>query len=323
MRKLKISRIFALLLVFALVFLIPFTASADNGADKKGTVNVVFFHENIPITGAAFHIYKVAELQGSDYELVGDFANYRIYLGDISDVDNLSALTTTLSAYIARDSIAPYAEGQTNETGGMRLEGLEDGLYIGVGDRVKIDDTTYIPLPFMFEIPGKGTDGQLIYDVVVEPKYDLYTAGVHPATVDRRVLKIWDDNDDKSGKRTPEIAVQLLQDGKVYDEIILNESNGWHCSWDKLPAEYQWLTIEKDVSEDYLLSMTQQGITFTLTNIYDGDEPEDPNDPGKPSDPSLPQTGQLWWPVPVLLIAGIAICFMGIVLKKRSESPNA
>ena len=87
--------------------------------------------------------------------------------------------------------------------------------------------------------------------------------------------------------------------------------------------------------------MTQQGITFTLTNTYIGEEPEDPTNPNDPSNPdnpnnpndpsnpgtssdsTLPQTGQLWWPVPVLLIAGIVICFMGIYLKKRSENSNA
>ena len=344
MRKLKISRFFALLLVLALVFLVPFTASADNGADKKGTLSVVFFHENDPIDGATFNVYKVAELQDTDYVLVGDFANYHVALADISNVDTFSALTTTLATYIARDSIAPYAKGETNEIGTLRIEELEDGLYIGIGENITIGDTTYMPLPFMFAIPGVNADGEPIYDVIVEPKYDLYKENVSPETVDRRVLKIWDDEDNKSGKRAHEITVQLLRDGKIYEEVVLNEENGWRYSWDKLPANHQWLAMEKDVPDDYVLSVTQQGITFTLTNTYDGEDPEEPtnpedptnptdpsnpNDPSNPStpdtpsDPTLPTTGQLWWPVPVLLLAGIIICFMGFYLKKRSENPNA
>lgn len=36
-----------------------------------------------------------------------------------------------------------------------------------------------------------------------------------------------------------------------------------------------------------------------------------------PTNPKLPQTGQLWWPVPVLLFAGLAMIVLGLVQKKR------
>ncbi len=42
------------------------------------------------------------------------------------------------------------------------------------------------------------------------------------------------------------------------------------------------------------------------------DTPDDPTPDNKntvPSDSKLPQTGQLWWPVPVLAIAGI-VCVL-------------
>jgi len=32
----------------------------------------------------------------------------------------------------------------------------------------------------------------------------------------------------------------------------------------------------------------------------------------------LPQTGQLWWPVPVLLSAGLLLLLIGVVRRKRS-----
>lgn len=362
MRTLKPSRLFALLTVLALIFLIPFTALADNTADEKGSLSIAFFNDNAPISGAHFSIYRVAEPQGADYTLTGDFEKYQVSLDDISNADRLGALTNTFAAYIARDSIPPYAEGETSKIGGLHYKNLEDGLYIGIGDPIQIGDTTYIPLPFMFAIPGSIANGERVYNVVVEPKYDLYKEGVSPDTVDRRVLKIWDDNANESGKRSAEITVQLLKDGEIYEEIILSEDNDWRYSWNDLPAEHQWIAIEKDVPDDYVILMDQQGITFTLTNTYIGDEPEEttkptdtteptelsnptaptnpttptnpskpseptnpntPDMPSTPSEPTLPQTGQLWWPVPVLLIAGIIICLTGIVLKKRSEKPNA
>lgn len=40
-----------------------------------------------------------------------------------------------------------------------------------------------------------------------------------------------------------------------------------------------------------------------------------PTDSVTPPEPQLPQTGQLWWPVPVLLIVGMAIVLTGILVK--------
>lgn len=62
----------------------------------------------------------------------------------------------------------------------------------------------------------------------------------------------------------------------------------------------------------------------------DPDVPETPHDPGDPpdtdipdpdvplSDKPLPQTGQLWWPVPVLAFAGLLLFSGGWLVKRRS-----
>ena len=48
-------------------------------------------------------------------------------------------------------------------------------------------------------------------------------------------------------------------------------------------------------------------------------EPE-PTPPPTEPDPSLPQTGQLWWPVPVLICAGLLLFVVGMVLNRRKKS---
>lgn len=47
-------------------------------------------------------------------------------------------------------------------------------------------------------------------------------------------------------------------------------------------------------------------------------EPEDTTDPDKPGKPGgkLPQTGQLWWPVPVLLFLGCALVLLGLFRRR-------
>lgn len=69
------------------------------------------------------------------------------------------------------------------------------------------------------------------------------------------------------------------------------------------------------------------------TNIDDPDVPLDPGqtpgdnatdiqDPATPTDAAskLPQTGQLWWPVPILAVAGIAFFSIGWLRSRKDES---
>ncbi len=43
--------------------------------------------------------------------------------------------------------------------------------------------------------------------------------------------------------------------------------------------------------------------------------PEPPSEPVKPSGPTLPQTGQLNWPIPILLMLGLCLYFTGWLLR--------
>ena len=51
------------------------------------------------------------------------------------------------------------------------------------------------------------------------------------------------------------------------------------------------------------------------------DEPEPtPSAPPPPQGPKLPQTGQLWWPVPILLAAGLLLVSIGIISRRRNSN---
>lgn len=346
MKKAYTLRIITVLLIVSALFILPAAAFAAPNGNLYGSLSIAFFHDDKPIEGATFHINKVADVQGSEYVLTEDFEKYNVSLNDIENVDKLGSLVTTFSACVARDRFIPYSEGVTNSKGRLFIEGIEAGLYFVTGDNVTINGVTYIPQPFIFAMPGDNDN----YNVVVEPKYDLFSDD-GPETVDRRVLKIWDDGNNENGKRPESITVQLLKNGDIFDEVVLSEENNWRYNWEMLSAKDQWLVIEKEVPDNYVLSIAQQGVTFTITNTYNGTEPpeettipsggevldetvsttvpanptttHDPEDSEKPEEPTLPQTGQLWWPVPVLLFAGFLLCAMGIVLKSRGEDNNA
>ena len=112
---------------------------------------------------------------------------------------------------------------------------------------------------------------------------------------------------------------------------------------------HSW-TVSEQVTGRYTVSLEQGGNTFRITNTYNPpetppDTPETPETPGTPDTPSetpglpsipevlgavrdnlpavlgarrLPQTGQLWWPLPVLVIVGILLIVRGI--KKSREA---
>lgn len=48
-------------------------------------------------------------------------------------------------------------------------------------------------------------------------------------------------------------------------------------------------------------------------------KPDDHTTTTPPDDPHLPQTGLLWWPVPVLLCAGLCLTEIGAVRRRRTE----
>ena len=92
--------------------------------------------------------------------------------------------------------------------------------------------------------------------------------------------------------------------------------------------------MEKENS-GYTVNVTQEGITFVVTNTYIPGKPGEPKPgDGDPDDgtmiedsdipfsvlgatqqgmQTLPQTGQLWWPIPLLVCCGLFCIVVGVI----------
>jgi len=237
-----------------------------------------------------------------------------------------------------------------------RTQTLPQGLYLVMGSRHVQSDFIYEVEPFLVMLPtlDQLTD-EWVYHVTARPKFDkdIETGGDEKEPVKRKVLKIWED-ECHPNRRPREILVQLLRDGVVWDTVILNEENYWRYTWEELDAGHDWLVVEQ-VPDGYRVAVTRVGITFAITNSCDEPhpptepseptEPTSPTEPDKPSEPTtptgptkpseptsptdstepeippekLPQTGQLWWPVPVLLCAGVFLILMGVLRRRGTE----
>lgn len=343
----------ALLLTVLLGMLLwlPQTALAAGEMDTGKTTSLTILY---PCADTSFQLFRVADVSPqARFTLCGAFQQYPVSLTGL-DAAGWRATAQTLAGYASRDKLVPDAIGKTDVSGKYTFTGLSTGLYLLVGERHTQDGRTYTPMPCLVSLPGMAEDGSWNYDPAVRLKYDSEGGnggggGSSSTTIDRQVVKIWNDQG-QSGTRPTEITVQLLRDGQVQEEVTLSAANGWRYDWSKLDSSHIWTVVEKDVPGHYTVQISREGTAFVITNTavtdipdqgVPGGEPDEPNLPPLPdteipdenpptsgwtevpgtpvTETKLPQTGELWWPVPFLAMGGLVLLTAGIAVGRRER----
>lgn len=309
--KKKLAKAWALLLTLLMcVVCVPYTAKADYvDEDGKGSLNLKY-----ELAGVEFRIYRVADISAEgEYTLSGSFADYQIDL-EASDSQKLRAAAQSLAAYAAADGITPLAQQKTGEDGTLKFADLETGLYLLTGTVMTVDDTVYIPTPSLVSMPT-GDSSSLDYNPNLSIKFETQKKALKECSV----VKIW--NDKGHEKERPEsLKAALYKDGKLYEEVTLNEENGWRYEWKNLSNESEWTVVEKDAPKKYSVSIEKEGTANIITNKYIESKPAP--SPAPSGGGKLPQTGQLWWPVPVLAAAGFMLLLAGAYRKRKAGENN-
>ncbi|MGN0998542.1 MAG: Cna B-type domain-containing protein [Faecousia sp.] len=315
----------ALLCVMAVCLLLPWQALAAESIDLNRDVSLTISCQDgsTSLVGAEFDIFLVATAdEYGELTTTKDFARFPVNISG-ENHEAYQALASTLEGYVLRDDISPTDSGETDHTGLVSFPNtgkrLKAGLYLVLGHRHTQNGYRYDPAPFMVMLPGSDSEDHiLVYDAVVNAKFDASQIPDNPDdhTIDRKVLKVWAD-DGHENDRPEEVIVQLLRDGKVYDTVALNAAGNWRYTWTGLDDRYTWTVVEKE-SEGYTVEVTREGITFVVTNTCNEEIPDtpDPTTPTTPTKPTLPETGQLWWPVPVLMAAGMLFVVIGLVRRR-------
>ena len=234
-------------------------------------------------------------------------------------------------------------------------QALPHGLYLVIGSSHEQNDVLYTTDAFMVQLPAADGNGGWIYDAILKPKYHATPVedDKEDDTIRRKVLKVWKDD---GTQRPAEVIIQLLRDGEVYDTVTLSAKNTWRHTWNKLDADHRWTVVEQEVEgytvevtrEGITFVVTNTAQPDTPDSPDDPgtpdkpDTPDDPDppdfppvtpedpEPGSPSDPDpsmppvmpeeplpgLPQTGQLWWPVPLLPAGGLLLIILGLLRRK-------
>lgn len=336
MRK-KSNRLSAILLCLLCVFaLLPTQAFAAGVIDlsKNVDLTISYQHNGSAITGVPFELYRVADVDAyCEFTLSGDFEGYPVLVNNLSSAE-WKTLAETLKGYVDRDQLKPFDQGRTNASGILHFPNqkseMKPGLYLVIGRVYTSGSYTYTTEPFLVALPSLDEEANVwSYSVNTTPKHTREDIPPTPSdkTVDRKVLKVW-KSESSEAQRPQEVIVQLLKNGAVYDTVTLSADNNWRYAWNDLP-EYEnghlidWSVVEKE-TKGYTVTVTQEGITFVVTNTADTDIPDhptpvNPGEPTKPDNPKLPQTGMLWWPVPILLVCGMVFLIVGKMMKKKCD----
>lgn len=296
---------------------IPFTARAIDQIDttRKASLTVELFAEDKPAQGTAVRLYRVADMTDfGTFTLVGDFAQDQVVVNDL-DSEGWGALARTLKDNVVSGNRQPYAGSDGSGVryigvdGTATYYGLPVGLYLVLCDKYVSSEKTYVPQPTFVTLPGHtdvNNPDRWVYDVVISPKPDVY----EPEKINLRIRKIW-KNDDASS-RPAEIVVLLYADGQLYKIIRLNKANNWQYTTPLVDASTDWTIREIKVS-GYKVKVEYGRTSITIVNTKEGT-------PSTPStNTTLPQTGQLWWPVPLLAAAGMALFAVGWLRRRRYE----
>lgn len=284
-------------LIMAVMLTLCFLQTTAMATETKGSINLAYVVE-----GADFDIYLVgsANDQG-DFVLTGDFADYQVNL-ESEDA------AKTLASYVESDNMKPMNTVTTDAEFNAKFTNLSKGVYLIIGSVIEVDGMTYTPSPVMVSLP-KWDDDVLLWDLNVKGKYKMDN---WEEFINISALKVWKDYENTEA-RPNEISVSLTKNGEVYDTVKLNKDNNWTYKWKNLDGSYSWSIIEENVPKGYEVSVEQNEWSFVITNTYKKEQPTTPT-----TTVDLPQTGQLWWPVSVLVLAGLCLVAIGVIRRRKN-----
>lgn len=300
-------------MIYVLTFLIALTGilgiskgspvqAAEEESTQKGSISIV-----CPVEGMELSLYRVAEYEESgSFTLTERFRKYPVSL-EQKNQEGWQGTADALADYIRRDGITADAVLASGSDRTVCFTDLNRGLYLVLGQTTELQEdgktqiyepqTALIALPEDSKETSEGIDPYQVTAVLKFEKNDKPGKPEKPEEPEEEeetkihVLKVWKQDQEK--ERPDSIVVELLQTDAEGNTVVLTN------------------TAKKPGKSDGEVNPPSKKPTDKTTN----------KTTDKTSD-KLPQTGQLWWPVLVLLFAGAICLLVGRVLRDRKEEKN-
>lgn len=304
-------RLCKIILPLVLVLLLALPAA---GAEEYSlTIQASFGGTALP--GMTLNAYRVAELKtDGSLSATPDFSGYGDALSD-PDTD-WQVVSREMEIYVNLNEIAPCRSAVTDAYGTADFGTMERGLYMICGKNLPIGEKLYATAPILVTLPRQDSvTGDWHAQVIAQAKIsesDRY--------VDIVVNKTWVDNCTPSHSH-PKITVELWMDGQRVDTQTLPQNGRYSYTWEHKEADHVWEVKEQTVDGYTQKEPQVEGFTFTLTNVCKKSTTTTTTTTTSKtySSGKLPGTGQLWWPVPLLVCGGL-LCLIFGLLRRRKDA---
>ena len=331
--KRKFNRFLSVLLaLLTLSGLLAVGVSADHGIleeERPCSLNLVLTRpagegstETIPLEGGRISLYRIARIRTDsrgNQTLSMHHPFYKDRRLSWTNIEKEEDLLKKLPVRYLLEDIEKWDVDATavselsDKDGKISFTNLKSGLYL-----VKLKNAEAVDCAmqeFLLTLPVE-VDG--VYD------YDCKLQDVKPKTVitdalvDIKVIKVWkgdvekapaekkDDKDKDKHKpvvRPQSITIQLLNGSQISDEIVISKKDNWSCVFKNKPAGGDWKVQEKKLDHYQAdvgrMKWVDDHYEVTIINTAEG---------------SLVQTGELNWPVPYLVIAGVLLMLGGYMV---------
>ena len=294
-----------------------------------------------------------------DQEFFNNGFNYDDWKDCVAHTDAGGSNTGAMESYIDANGIAEVASGVSDGNGETLYGDLELGIYFVRSENMIKGDFTHSFINFVYPVPileKEDTSAQITinYDPSASPKKSKVASDI---IVHCGIRKVWNDSGN-SDRRPSTVVFEIYCDGELMETVTLSSENNWKFDWqndglhdytvkeisggDSYTGE---IKVEEVAAHEFIYTCTNSIIPDVTPPPPDdnpppddtppGDTPPGDTPPGNPELPGvlgairdlpavlgarrLPQTGLLWWPLPILIIAGIAMIIKGI----RTNAKNA
>ncbi len=270
----------------------------------KGSISAILeASDDTHPTNGEMSLYQVADLElvngNMTYTYTSAFEGCEASLDDVT----VASLASELDTYVKEHEIAATSTSEISSEGTVSFSDLSVGLYL-VAQTTQSTGYSLIDA-FLVSIP-LDVDDTWVYDVDASPK-------IEPATPDSS----GDDNpgDDNPGDDNP-------GDDNPGSSTPGSSTPGGTTSGGTTSGGSGGNTGTTTPGSSGGSGTTgNSGTPSTGTGSGSGSGSNTPSNTAAAS--TLPQTGQLNWPIPVLIVAGVACVIAGIAIARTSSRKKA
>ena len=287
-RKIRI-----IILLSCCVLLMPHPAMAASTSDavepilpeNDCSLMVSYCCEETAIQDLEVKLYRIAEVSADfQYTLTPTFASSGLVLDGIRTAGEWNVVRSTLEAYILAYNLAPEFTSLTNADGTGSFASLKTGMYLAIAGQAEENGVHYMFDSALISLPGLGPNGRWQYQVNVSPKPDMLPPISPDEIIQLKVLKLWKGETDQS-VRPRHIEVEIYRNGVLDRTVTLSEDNHWSYTWTVPKDNADWVVIERNVPDGYVVTMEERQTTFLLINTWQPDQPPPGPNPPRPNPP--------------------------------------